>query len=206
MGSVKHNNGWAASLVKTPICWQSQSGELPIDSEVTNLSDSYTRTQKILHWLLAILVLFWLFVSGEIVESSEGEAKGFILMFHSGGALVILAFTLYRFALRRKNTVAPLPELKQWEKTWSRVNHLAFYALICVMVASGLMQGIFFEQDVRVFGLINITVGHNESVVEIFHEIHELTATLLKLLIALHILAALKHQFIDKHAFLKRMA
>tara|TARA_B100000959_G_scaffold186405_1_gene194932 strand:- start:13179 stop:13691 length:513 start_codon:yes stop_codon:yes gene_type:complete len=170
------------------------------------MNESYSRAQKILHWLLAVLVLFWLFVSGAVVESSEGEAKGFILMFHSGGAIVILALMVYRYSLRRKHPVASLPDLKSWEKTWSRTNHVAFYILVGVMVGSGILQGIFFEQDVRVFGLINITSGHNESVLAVFHIIHEITATLLKLLIAVHILAALKHQFIDKKPFLKRMA
>ena len=40
----------------------------------------------------------------------------------------------------------------------------------------------------------------------LFHTIHGGIANLLKLLIAIHVLAALKHQFIDKLAFLKRMA
>ena len=73
------------------------------------------------------------------------------------------------------------------------------------MVLSGFLQGMFFEQDVRVFGLINITVDHNEGLMEIFHEIHEIAANLLKLLILVHVLAGLKHQFVDKQPVLKRM-
>ncbi|MCH2347414.1 MAG: hypothetical protein MK299_08510, partial [Pseudomonadales bacterium] len=80
---------------------------------------SYTRTQKTLHWLLAALVLFWLFVSGNFVETAEGEQKGTLLMFHSGGAIIILVLTLYRLSLRRRTTGAPMLELKAWEKTWS---------------------------------------------------------------------------------------
>lgn len=170
------------------------------------MNDGYTRAQKVLHWLLAVLVLFWLFVSGAIVSSTEGEEQGIILMFHSGGAAIILALTLYRYSLRRKHPVAAAAGLKVWERTWSRRNHAAFYILICVMFASGLLQGMFFEQDVRMFGVLNITVGHNEALMEIFHEVHEITQLLLKLLIAVHILAVLKHQFIDKQAILKRMA
>ena len=63
--------------------------------------ESYTRSQKILHWLLAILVLFWLLVSGQIAASSEGEQKGMILMFHSGGALIILAVMMRPYSNRR---------------------------------------------------------------------------------------------------------
>lgn len=169
------------------------------------MADSYKRSQKVLHWLIALLVLFWLFVSGELVEEAEGADKAFLLMFHSGGALTILALTLYRFALRRKNFVAPLAELKSWEKTASVFMHRTLYALICIMVFTGLVQGVVFDQDVRVFGLINITVGHNETVKDLFHLFHELVANLLKLGIAIHILASLKHQFIDKKPILKRM-
>lgn len=32
------------------------------------MNEAYTRGQKVLHWLLAVLLLFWLFVSGELVE------------------------------------------------------------------------------------------------------------------------------------------
>ena len=68
-----------------------------------------------------------------------------------------------------------------------------------------IVEGLFFEQDVRLFGLINITLGHNEGLMEPFHEGHEIIATLLKLLIAVHVLAGLKHQFIDRQPVLKRM-
>ncbi|MCG8507230.1 MAG: cytochrome b/b6 domain-containing protein [Sphingomonadales bacterium] len=169
------------------------------------MSTSYTRGQKILHWLLAVMLLFWLFVSGNLVEAAEGEEKGMILMFHSGGAIVILGLMLWRLRMRLRNTVAPMAELKVWEQTWSVRLHWAFYGLVCLMVLSGILQGMFFEQDVRVFGVVNITLGHNEGLMTLFHNIHGLTANLLKAGIALHILAALKHQLVDRIAFLKRM-
>ncbi len=170
------------------------------------MNESYSRAQKILHWLLAVLLLFWLFVSGELVEEAEGEEKLFILGFHSGGAIIILCLMLYRLRLRLQRAVAPFAVLQDWEKAWSRRLHLAFYILVVMMVLSGLLQGMFFDMDVRVFGVINITLSDNETLRNIFHNIHGLSANLLKAAIAVHILAALKHQFIDKHAALRRMA
>ncbi|MDA0687162.1 MAG: cytochrome b/b6 domain-containing protein [Proteobacteria bacterium] len=170
------------------------------------MNEAYTRGQKVLHWLLAVLLLFWLFVSGELVEEAQGDDKGFILMFHSGGAIVIGMLMAFRFYLRRKHPVVVMGSLKDWEKVWSQRIHVAFYVFVALMVLSGIVQGMFFEQDVRVFGLINITLGHNESLMGIFHLVHGASANVLKVLILLHILAALKHQFIDKQAMLKRMA
>ena len=172
-------------------------------NEIT--TPSYTRGQKIFHWLLAVLILFWLFVSGELVEEAEGADKGFILMFHSGGAMLILLLTVFRYRLRRRNPVTPAAGLKPWEKTWSVRVHITLYVAICLMVLSGLLQGMFFEQPVMVFGLLNITLAHNEAILAPFHEAHEILATVLKVLIAVHVLAGLKHQFIDKQPVLRRM-
>ena len=166
---------------------------------------TYTRQQKILHWVLAVLLLFWLFVSGELVEEAEGDQKLFILAIHSGGAVVILGLMIWRYMIRRAHPVQAMDSLKPWEKTWSSRVHLLLYLLVAVMVGSGLLQGIFFEMPIKVAGLIPITVSHNEALMEPFHEIHEITGTLLKVFIGLHILAALKHQFIDKQPFIKRM-
>ncbi|MEQ8954288.1 MAG: cytochrome b/b6 domain-containing protein, partial [Gammaproteobacteria bacterium] len=116
------------------------------------MTATYTRGQKILHWLLAVLLLFWLFVSGELVADAEGAEQGMILMFHSGGALIILGLMLWRLRLRVKHKVPPMAELKPWEQTWGKRLHWTFYALVAVMVLSGVLQGMFFEQDVVVFG------------------------------------------------------
>ena len=170
------------------------------------MNNSYARSQKVLHWLLAVLILFWLFVSGELVSSLEGAEQGNILMVHSGGAIIILLLMIARFRLRLKNPVAPLSNLKPWEQKWGSIMHKCFYLLALLMVLSGILQGMVFDQDVRVFGLVNITVGHNEGLLQVFHEVHEILSLLFKLFIAIHILAALKHQFLDKQPFLKRMS
>lgn len=169
------------------------------------MATDYTRGQKVLHWLLAVLILFWLFVSGELVQAAEGEEQGFILMFHSGGAMVILVLMLFRLKLRLNRPVSLPVELKVWEKVWSKRVHMAFYLLVILMACSGLLQGIFFDRDVRIFGMVNITMGHNESLMGFFNSVHGLIANLLKILIGLHVLATLKHQFIDKRPAFRRM-
>ena len=156
--------------------------------------------------MLAFLIVFWLFVSGELVEGAEGADKGFILMFHSGGAILILLLTFFRYKLRQRNPVAPLAGLKNWAKVWSVRVHITLYLGVCLMVLTGLLQGTFFEQPVRIFGLINITVGHSETFMAPFHEAHALIATALKVLIAIHVVAGFKHQFQDDQPVLKRMA
>lgn len=172
---------------------------------MVNDAQTYLPIQKILHWTLAVLLLFWLFVSGELVESAEGDARGFILGIHSGGALVILALTAWRFAVRRGHPVAPLTTLKPWEARWSHRMHLALYATTAILVLSGILHGLFYEETIRAFGFLPLTVGYQEGLNDLFHEAHEILGTVLKLLVILHIVAALKHQFIDRQRLLQRM-
>jgi cytochrome b561 len=48
-------------------------------------------------------------------------------------------------------------------------------------------------------------IAHEKSTLELFHELHEITATLMLVLLALHVGAALKHQLIDKDGTMRRM-
>ncbi|MBT8439746.1 MAG: cytochrome b/b6 domain-containing protein [Gammaproteobacteria bacterium] len=166
---------------------------------------TYTKGQKVLHWLLAVLVLLWLFVSGELVEGAEGAEKGLFLIFHSSGAILILLLTFLRYQLRLSNPVPPLDGLKGWEKILSGWMHIALYIAICLMVLSGLLQGMFFEQPVRLFGLVPITVAYSESFMAPFHQAHQLIATALKVMIAIHVVAGFKHHFQDGLPVLRRM-
>jgi cytochrome b561 len=50
-----------------------------------------------------------------------------------------------------------------------------------------------------------MAVGENAGLAEVAHQGHEFLATPLIILIALHVLGALKHQFIDRMPFLQRM-
>lgn len=166
---------------------------------------TYTTGQKVLHWLLAVLILFWLFVSGELVSKAEGAEKSFILIFHSSGAILILLLTFLRYQLKLSNPVPPLDGLKNWQKVLSRWMHIALYIAVCLMVLSGLLQSMFFEQPVRLFGLVPITVAYSETFMAPFHQAHQAIATALKVMIAIHVVAGFKHQFQDNLPVLRRM-
>jgi len=59
-----------------------------------------------------------------------------------------------------------------------------------------LLQGLFYDQPVRLLGLLNIAQLSNDTLGELFQSLHGASATVFKILIAIHVLAALKHQFI----------
>jgi cytochrome b561 len=87
--------------------------------------------------------------------------------------------------------------------------HVLFYILMIVMPLTGwLMIGANGKAaPVDFFGLFTVdtAVGKNAGLAEVAHEGHEFLATPLIILIVLHVLGALKHQFIDHMPFLQRM-
>ncbi|NND65814.1 MAG: cytochrome b, partial [Gammaproteobacteria bacterium] len=60
--------------------------------------------------------------------------------------------------------------------------------------------------DISFFGWFNLPlIAENESLSDIAHETHEILGWLTILIILIHLLAALKHQFVNKDATLRRM-
>ena len=86
---------------------------------------------------------------------------------------------------------------------------MLFYVLMIVMPLTGwLMIGANGKAaPVDFFGVftVDMALGKNTMLSGFAHESHEFLATPLLILIGLHVLGALKHQFIDKMPFIQRM-
>jgi cytochrome b561 len=61
------------------------------------------------------------------------------------------------------------------------------------------------KYGVKWFGLDFIAGIDSKPLREIFHEVHEIAGIIILFIIAIHILGALKHKFIDKDETMKRM-
>ena len=66
-------------------------------------------------------------------------------------------------------------------------------------------MGIYSKYGVMWFGIDLIPGLDNKGIREIFEEIHEIVGIVLLVLVALHVVGALKHKIIDKDDTMKRM-
>ncbi len=96
-----------------------------------------------------------------------------------------------------------------WQAKAGHSVHILFYVLMIAMPLTGwLMIGAKGNAaPVDFFGLftLDMAVGKNAMLADIGNEGHEILVAPLIVLIGLHILGALKHQFIDKMPFIQRM-
>lgn len=154
-------------------------------------AQSYSRIQIGLHWLI-----FLLFFTNILFHENMGKAlkikleggvpEGFVASIHPPVGLAILILTLIRVVLRLRLGAPALPEGgNPLMDRAAHLAHLALYGLLILVPASGMAA----------WG----------AGIEAAGEVHEVLANLTLLLVLLHAVAALFHQFVLKDNLLARM-
>ncbi len=175
---------------------------------IKNTVTSYGWPAQLLHWIVVILVITQ-FVLANMAESTDSRMQMFILLArHKSIGLTIFALALIRLLWRLLNEQPALPlGMPSWQQQVARVTHWLLYALIFLMPITGLLGSAASNFPVSWFGLFTIPalIGPSEALAESLHDLHGVLAGCLATLATLHLLAALKHHFINKDHVLRRM-
>lgn len=179
----------------------------------------YSAVAILLHWVIAAL-LVWIVLLGWEAGDLEGAAKVAPLQLHKPLGILVLLLTLARLAWRLSHR-PPLinPDLKRWERTLALVVHWGFYAVLLILPLTGWAMvsasKLITVYPIDMFGLFDwpaigflsqLPTDQMKATHEAFEEIHHLVAKVIVYgLVPLHVLGALKHQFIDKDNELARM-
>lgn len=168
----------------------------------------YSQVSLILHWLIALMVI------GQIAlimahDATEGDLSRSFVMLHKSVGLSILVLTLVRLGWRIANPALPLPaEMPKWQALLARGTHVLFYLVLIGMPLGGWAASSAAGRDIDFFGLFNwplLPISGGREVAGQFMDAHEMSAKLLYVLLAMHILGALKHHFVDRDNVLHRM-
>lgn len=168
----------------------------------------YSGVAMLLHWVIAILVIMnWRIA--ETAEHLDGPLKGEVFGYHKAWGMTILALTLLRLIWRMVHKAPPYAvTLKTWERALARTVHALFYVLLIGLPLGGWLANSFAGKPVPFFGLFEIPAlptGVNGDLAGTIFDAHATGGTILLLLIALHIVGALKHTLIDRDGTLWRM-
>jgi cytochrome b561 len=162
----------------------------------------------ILHWLLAVLLLLALamgtFVLKEIPNTSPekiGALRGHMVMGFAIGGLMLMRL------LVRWRTVSPAAALtgNQALNLLGKAAHLGLYVLVFAMAASGMATALQAGLPEIVFGGSGAVLPENFEIY-VPRLVHGWIAKLLVLLVGLHVLGVVYHQFFLKDRLLSRMA
>lgn len=170
--------------------------------------DRYSAVSLTLHWGIAALVVLNLILIGQ-AEDAEREMRGFYMMLHKSVGITILLLTLARIGWRLANPAIPLPAATPaWQKLAARASHVLFYALLLAIPVAGWASGSATGRQVILFDLVpwpNLPMPPDRDLARDIIDVHEALVKALYVLVALHVAAALKHQFINKDGVLARM-
>jgi cytochrome b561 len=177
----------------------------------------YDGVAMIIHWLTAVLMIYMVFFGEDLMKAGErlaraGDTAGatFQPSIHVTLGVSILLLTVLRILWRLTHAAPAYPAgMKRYEVVASKSLHGLFYLLLIAIPLTGWITFGGFTAEVpvmaqaQVFGLFAMPQPPFTS--HLFKELHELGSNAAMLLIGLHVLAALKHQFIDKDGIFSRM-
>lgn len=166
--------------------------------------DRYGGVAVSVHWLTAILILALLGSGFQAANAADAAAKAAILRFHIPIAAMVLLLTAFRILWWRfDRKPLPVEGAPRWQERIARWVHIAFYAVILGMVASGIGMTVLSGAAPAVFGAPGaILPDFTDSPPRTPHGIG---GRLIIGLLLFHAGAALYHQFVRRDGLLRRM-
>jgi cytochrome b561 len=182
------------------------------------LSQRYTHTAILLHWLIAAgiaanVALAWIWP--HLADASVRPA----IDTHKSIGITILGLALMRLLWRITHRPPALPAgYARWEQTASHATHWLLYLLIFAMPLTGWIMDSAYKDAAthpmflfglfewpRIGAVLQLDPALRKQVHDGFGAAHEWLSYMLYALVALHIAGALKHQMIDGEKELQRM-
>ena len=169
----------------------------------------YNGMAILFHWLIALMII-GSFTLGLVMTEMPGisPTKLKFYSWHKWAGVTILALATLRLLWRLTHPAPAYPaSMPGWQKTTANVLHGLLYVLMFAVPLSGYLYTLSAGYPVLYFGLFELPVliAKNDEIKPVLKDVHFWLNMGLAGAVALHVAAALKHQFIDRDGVLKRM-
>jgi cytochrome b561 len=183
-----------------------------------NHAARYTRVAMVLHWLIALLMIANIALGLSFARVSDDMVRPLIDL-HKSIGITVLGLAILRLLWRATHRPPPLPSTyPRWEQTAAHLAHWALYALIFALPLTGWLHdsawGDAATHPVFLYGMIYwpriwFVMGPTSPMQDRLHDalgtVHIWFGYALYVVLALHVLGALKHQFWDREPEIQRM-
>ncbi len=173
-----------------------------------NTSEHWGALSKGMHWLVVLLVLAQFALARIAGNLPLGMEKLATLTRHKSIGITILGLAVLRLLWRTLSAGPALPSaLPTLQRRLAAATHVALYAVLFAIPLSGWLMSSAKNYPVSWFGLLQLPdlVAPDEAAFRFWQQSHEWLTSALLALAALHVLAALKHHFVDRDDVLRRM-
>lgn len=172
---------------------------------IKNTVDSYGLISKVLHWVMAVLIIGML-ICGFVMENLEIKSVFYI---HKTIGFLILILAIIRLLWKVSNIVPRYPEtMPKIMLMGANAMHYTLYILMILMPLSAFMASNYAGKPVSFLFIADMPLLFEYKNLELAKkliEIHSLLAIILIITVAFHVVAAIMHHFVLKDNILKRM-
>ncbi|MBK1695099.1 hypothetical protein CKO09_10160 [Chromatium weissei] len=175
---------------------------------MSNSQERYSKSQRILHWLIAIMV-FGMLTSGMALMIFGDEAVGSLVHVHMSFGALILIMMLIRVALR---VLMPTPAspLTIAEQRVGNAIHLLLYVLLIGLPISGWFATSAAGETVQFFNMtlpaLITATDSSKAFAETLFTLHGLGGIAVLVLVLVHTAAAIKHWLVLKDGLMNRIS
>jgi cytochrome b561 len=184
---------------------QRAGGQTPLSDE--KITEPYSKRMVIIHWLtLLLLIVAWYLGDALIDARIEKNATliGYFAHALMGGAILLL--TILRMTFRGVDGTPP-PVGNSVMDIVARGVHHGLYVLLILLSITGFMT--LLTSTVGMALVTNTAIllpAEYTGPSVIPHSVHEILVTVMMVVVLVHILGAIKHQFIMKDGLMRRMS
>lgn len=172
----------------------------------------YSAVAILLHWLLAIVILAIFAMGLYMADLPFSPTRMKLYNWHKWAGVCFLLLTVLRLVWRVTHRPPVLPQavtlsMPSWQMQAYHATHHLMYALFFVVPLLGWVYSSAIGYQIVLFGVLPLPdfVGADKALAEMIKPLHGLSAWALIVLAALHIGAALKHQWLDRDGLMQRM-
>ncbi|MBN9216329.1 MAG: cytochrome b [Mesorhizobium sp.] len=178
---------------------------------ITNTSTRYGWATILLHWLIAILFIGQFGLGFVMVRLTSQRSAFELIQLHKSLGFLLLGLIVLRVAWRLGNTAPALPPaVGTLERKTAPLAHMALYAFQIALPLSGwaLVSVSTLEIPTMPFDLFvmpNLPLPESDASESFWAAAHWYLAYAAIALVALHVMAALRHHFLLRDSVLMRM-
>ena len=167
----------------------------------------YTRTAVGLHWMIAALVLTALFMGWTMTEMAVSPQRLKVYNWHKWVGVTVLLLAVARLVWRFTHRPPAMVAMPAWQRLAAQAGHGLLYLLLLVMPLSGWVYSNYSGYPVVYLGKVPLPnlVERNRELAATWLDVHVTLSITLAVLVGLHLLAVLHHQFILRDGTLRRM-
>ncbi|MGB2818418.1 MAG: cytochrome b [Burkholderiaceae bacterium] len=169
----------------------------------------YDRVAMALHWIIAVGVLSQIALGWWMIDIPKQPpgVRAYWFNVHKSIGITLGVLIVLRLSWRLTHRPPDLPaSAAAWQARAARASHALLYVCMLAMPLAGYFGSVFSGYPIKYFGVTLPAWGwKDEALKDLFSAMHFTAALVFMLLIAVHVLAALKHWLIDRDGVFHRM-